>query len=72
MTVEVFKTNVTDAEVANKIISDLSFHLPESRINFDLTDCDHILRVESSGIIHPQSITDHMIRWGYFCEVLEA
>lgn len=71
MTVEVFKTNVTDAEVANKIISDLSSHLPESRINFDLTDCDRILRVESAGTIQPQSITEHMIRWGYFCEVLE-
>jgi len=69
--VEVFKTNVTDAEVASKIVSDLSFHLPESKINFDLTDCDNILRIESESAIHIESITGHLDRWGYVCEVLE-
>lgn len=72
MVVEVFKTNVTDIEVANKIVSDLNIHLPESKINFDLTDCDKILRIESSKDIHVESITEHFVRWGYFCEVLES
>ena len=69
--VEVFKTNVTDTEVANKIINDLTFHLPESKINFDLTDCDNILRVESKSTITAESITEHIVRWGYVCEALE-
>ncbi len=51
MVVEVFKTNVTDMEVANKIISDLSITLPQSKINFDLTDCDNILRIETAEAI---------------------
>lgn len=72
MIVEVFKTNVTDAEVANKIVSDLTFHLPESRINFDLTDCDNILRIESKSIIQIESITGYLSRLGYVCEVLDA
>jgi len=72
MIVEVFKTNVTDAEVANKIVSDLTFHLPDSKVNFDLSDCDNILRIESSKEIHIESITEHLVRWGYFCEVLES
>lgn len=71
MTVEVFKTNVTDKEVADKIISDLSLLMPQSRINFDLTDCDKILRIESSTNIHIESVASHMIQCGYQCEVLE-
>jgi len=72
MVVEVFKTNVTDREVADKIISDLSLTLPQSRINFDLTDCDNILRIESSTHIHIESISEQISRWGYQCEVLES
>ncbi|WP_033417389.1 hypothetical protein [Cytophaga aurantiaca] len=71
MIVEVFKTNVTDNEVADKIISDLSLIMPESRINFDLTDCDKILRIESTTHIHIESISERISNWGYVCEVLE-
>lgn len=70
MAVEVFKTNVTDREVANKIISDLSIALPQSKINFDLTDCDNILRIESTTQIKIESITEQISRLGYTCEVL--
>lgn len=70
MAVEVFKTNVTDKEVANKIISDLSITLPQSKINFDLTDCDNILRIESTTHIQIENITEKVSRWGYSCEVL--
>ena len=70
MEVEVFKTNVTNKEVANRIISDLSLVLPESKISFDLTDCDNILRIESSTHIQIESISKHIGRWGYSCEVL--
>lgn len=70
MIVEVFKTNVSDKEVANKIVSDLSMRMPQSKINFDLTDCDKILRVESKNLIHIESITSHLDRLGYVCEVL--
>jgi hypothetical protein len=69
--VEVFKTNVTDSETADKIISKLALHLPQSRINFDLTDCDNILRIESSEKIVVESVTEHLSGLGYFCEVLE-
>lgn len=71
MGVEVFKTNVTDREIADKIISDLSVTLPQSKINFDLTDCDNILRIESTAHIQIESITEQISRWGYVCEILE-
>jgi hypothetical protein len=48
--VEVFKTNVTTKNDAKKIISALQVFLPLAKINFDLEDCDKILRIESSFI----------------------
>ncbi len=51
VTVEIFKTNVGNQQLANKIITDLNQLYPEYHINFDLEDCDKILRIEShSGI----------------------
>lgn len=72
MIVEVFKTNVLDIEVANKIVSDLSIHIPQSKINFDLSDCDKILRIESITHFQIESVTRHMAKCGYLCEVLES
>ncbi|MGM8362258.1 hypothetical protein ACSV4D_10120 [Flavobacterium sp. ARAG 55.4] len=45
--VEIFKTNVTHNQLANKIVADLKHLYPEYRINFDLEDCDKVLRIES-------------------------
>ncbi len=71
MIVEVFKTNVLDEEVANKIVSDLSIYIPQAKINFDLSDCDKILRIESAAQIQVEYVTQQLIRWGYACEILE-
>ncbi len=46
-TVEIFKTNVTHNQLANKIVADFKQLYPEYRINFDLEDCDKVLRIES-------------------------
>lgn len=35
--VEVFKTNLQDAQIANFIIGELEKHFPNAAINFDLT-----------------------------------
>jgi hypothetical protein len=48
--VEVFKTNVTAKKDAKKIISVLQILLPLAKINFDLEDCDNILRIEDENI----------------------
>lgn len=44
--IEVFKTNVYNMQDAHRIVAFLSDHFPGSRINFDLHDCDKILRLE--------------------------
>jgi hypothetical protein len=45
--VQIFKTNVDDQKLANKILDKLRFQLPVYLFNFDLEDCDRILRAES-------------------------
>jgi hypothetical protein len=48
-TVEVFKTNVYDRTDADRMVAVLSVNFPGTRINFDLHDCDKILRMEGPG-----------------------
>ncbi len=67
--VEVFKTNVQEAAKASELKQLLLERFPEYRVNFDLEDCDKILRVESTEI-KPESIVATLIDMGFFCEVL--
>jgi hypothetical protein len=68
--VEVFKTNIQDKTIAEKVAADLYRYFPGYKINFDLEDCDNILRIESEKII-PEEVTEILKHKGYVCEVLE-
>ena len=48
-TVEVFSTSVTSIEKGEFLLGKLQQEFPYYEINFDLEDCDNILRVESVG-----------------------
>ena len=48
--VEVFTTNVQEVAQANNLILLLLEIFPDYSINFDLEDCDRILRIESDKI----------------------
>ncbi len=50
MSVSVFKTNVQTQSQAILVINVLIQYLPKYKINFDLEDCDKILRVEGNNI----------------------
>jgi hypothetical protein len=67
--VEVFKTDVEQVNVANQIIQKLLEYFPESKINFDLDDCDNILRVEGK-IICIERIIEVMNSNGFHCIIL--
>jgi len=72
--VEVFKTNVQEIEATELLIEKLLEHFPDSRINFDLEDCDRILRIEEKNI--PSTICSNKIMElvqssGYECELLD-
>jgi len=68
--VEVFKTNIQDKITADNVLAELMCIFPESIINFDLDDCDNILRIESENVI-PENVSSVLISKGFECEVLE-
>lgn len=71
MEVEVFKTNVSVAEEASMLIRQIHARFPGYKANFDLEDCDHILRVESgSDKIVAASLITLLRESGFHAEVL--
>ncbi|KAF2327817.1 hypothetical protein [Flavobacterium ginsenosidimutans] len=67
--IEVFKTNVQEESQCNIIIEKLLEHYPNSLINFDLEDCDKILRIHATAISNTK-IIDILNSHGYLCEAL--
>ena len=67
--VEVFKTNVQQHEQADQLASVLRDRLDFCKINFDLEDCDKILRVEGKQI-SVEAIIEILSTHGLKCEVL--
>jgi hypothetical protein len=67
--VEIFKTNVQEVAESKMIIGQLLEHFPQNKINFDLSDCDRILRVEGEDIC-PETIIQLLGSVGYDCQVL--
>ncbi|MDQ6477533.1 hypothetical protein [Dyadobacter sp. LHD-138] len=70
--VEVFKTNVTDQEEAEKLISLIRHRFKGYDANFDLDDCDKILRVccKTAGI-QSGLIIGLLVEAGFAAEILE-
>ena len=69
MMVEIFKTNVYAKSTAQKLIKVLKEHFPHFKINFDLQDCDRILRVEGYQL-EIQKIKSIVNEKGFICEVI--
>ncbi|MFH6937594.1 hypothetical protein [Flavobacterium sp. YO12] len=69
MMIEVFKTNVQEVEQSVMIVGKLLEHFPNSAINFDLEDCDKILRINDSKILN-HKIIELVNSFGFHCEVL--
>jgi hypothetical protein len=68
--VEVFKTNIEEEELAKQLRLKLLVHFPHCKINFDLQDCDNILRVEGKQIASEEIIEVINVH-GYRCQVLQ-
>lgn len=67
--VEVFKTNVSDEDTATSLVAELLSLYPEAQINFDLEDCDRILRICCNELI-PEKVSSYLTGRGFFCAVL--
>lgn len=68
--VEVFKTNVEEAAEAHSIVAMLLQHFPYSKINFDLHDCDKVLRIEGEDFEN-KKVVSLVTQKGFTCTVLE-
>ena len=68
--VEAFKTNVQKKAQSKMLLSILSEAFPSFKINFDLSDCDKVLRVEGDNM---EALRIMMIvkEYGFNCEVLD-
>lgn len=72
MTVEIFKTNIGDKQTAEKIIGSLAKTFPRYDFNFDLDDCDNVLRVASScENVKIELIQNEVIINGFVCELID-
>ena len=60
--VEVYRTNISDERQADFLVTRLQEKYPTYKINFDLEDCDNILRVEGKEL---SAQTEHI------CGILE-
>ncbi|MGN6165463.1 MAG: hypothetical protein ACTHOF_13080 [Flavisolibacter sp.] len=68
--VEVFKTNVQEATEAQSIVAMLLQHFPDSKINFDLHDCDKVLRMEGEDFEN-KKVVSLVTQKGFTCTLLE-
>ncbi|MFI5452663.1 hypothetical protein ACHMWN_10950 [Pedobacter sp. UC225_61] len=69
--VEVFKTDVANCEDAKWLIAQLHENFNDHLANFDLEDCDLILRIECpNGSVNAESIIKFLKERGFEAEVL--
>jgi len=69
-TVEVFKTNVETEEQAERLALLIHDKFPEYVVNFDLDDCDRILRVKSTSLIRESSLVALLHNSGFDAAIL--
>jgi hypothetical protein len=68
--VEVFKTNVQRKAQSKQLLCALSDTFSSFKINFDLSDCDKVLRVEGENM-EALRIMVLVKEHGFACEMLE-
>lgn len=69
--VEVFKTNVCDAGQGKILIRKIHAMFVTYKANFDLNDCDKILRVQSEDEINSQALIELLKHDGFQAEILQ-
>ena len=69
--IEVYKTNIRTRKQSSRVLKILKNTFLGAEINFDLEDCDKILRVKGIQYFDTNSVVDHLIHLGYECEILE-
>ena len=69
--IEVFKTNVQNQQQADLLLKLVHCSFVDYRANFDLSDCDRILRIQSTnGLVQPQSVIALLAAHGFEAAIL--
>lgn len=67
--ISVYKTNIEQPAQAAMMINLLVRHFPTAKINFDLEDCDKILRVKGEHC--PVTVQSLIENEDFFCRLLK-
>ncbi|MET3126277.1 hypothetical protein ABID42_001379 [Arcicella rosea] len=68
--IEIFKTNVSNKQTSDEVLNLLKGFYPHLKINFDLDDCDNILRVQGHNF-PSNHIVEILSQMGLCCERIE-
>lgn len=69
--IEVFKTNVNEQRHAEILVEKIHKRFEGHEANFDLQDCDKILRIKCrSGVIQVSEFIHLLSEYGFHAEVL--
>jgi hypothetical protein len=69
--IEVFKTDVTERHIANMLVDRIHAIFRHYKANFDLDDCDNILRIKSNeDAVQNASLISLLQEFGYSAEAL--
>ena len=69
--IEVFKTDVQDPLRARELLNNIHAQFPHYQSNFDLDDCDRILRVKNkSGAVEAGEVIKIIRKHGHDAECL--
>ena len=69
MNIEIYKTDIRTKEEASFITALLQFVISDCIMNFDLEDCDHILRIETNRDIK-EMVYRVFNKQGFYCQQL--
>lgn len=69
--IKIFKTNIEDERIAKKIIENLASILPYCSINFDLNDCDNVLRIVAKDPHDIELMINYVKNEGFLISLLE-
>jgi hypothetical protein len=69
--IEIFTTNVTEKNQAERVLNKIRSAFPGYKVNFDLDDCDHILRIDSRGsVLCAATLIQLVHQLGFRAEIL--
>lgn len=68
--IEVFKTNVENYDQAIILLDHIHQTFADYKANFDLQDCDNILRVKSRSFVEADCLINFLKDFGIHAEVL--